>query len=167
MTLHFYKWLQLLIDGRSNQNGWQRKTQKNLSPAITAIILQNTPQKDTRHNILPSPSLNVDFKIYLGINFFKKETRKIIYYDRDWRSSLLPLHVTTWLDHPISIWDVAGSWHIKHYLFPELKLCFCLFFCIALHCQPVSFYWPTTKMFFQDILRNILISIKHHFELII
>jgi len=93
------------------------------------------------HALVPSPSLNVDFKIYLGINFFKKETRKIIYYDRDWRSSLLPLHVTKWLDHPISIWEVEGSWHIKHYLFPEFN-----FFFFFLHCQPVSFYQPTTKI---------------------
>ena len=84
------------------------------------------------HVLVPSPSLNVDFKIYLGINFFKKEARKKIYYDRDWRSSLLSLHVTKWLDHPISIWEIAGSKHIKHYLFPELKLCCCFFFfCIA------------------------------------
>ena len=92
------------------------------------------------HVLVPSPSLNVDFKIYLGINFFKKETRKIVYYDRDWRSSLLPLHVTKWLDHSISIWEVAGSWYIKHYLFPELKLsffCFC-FFCIASQFLPTS-----------------------------
>lgn len=61
------------------------------------------------HVLVPSPSLNVDFKIYLGINFFKKETRKIVYYDRDWRSSLLPLPVTKWLDHPVSICEVAGS----------------------------------------------------------
>lgn len=120
------------------------------------------------HLLVLSPSLNVDFKIYLGINFFKKEARKKIYYDRDWRSSLLPLHVTKWLDHPISIWEIAGSKHIKHYLFPELKLC-CFFVFFAL---PASFFLLANKQnvfprhFPNIFLLNIILKSSSNLRLI-